>query len=154
MCAWSFDSHPWKTIFVLGRDKSRTLVSNAGPWIRYLGVAAVSVVRSAVIIPAKCLYGRSEGELRESARVDGRSLDESRHKLRRLMKSLLPKNSAEIYVLGELYAKASRFIYNFVSRSFCARAPGVLSSYLFNFSRGEERVRTLRAGRRWIFCDA
>lgn len=53
------------------------------------------------------------------------------------MKSLLPKNSAEIYVLGELYAKASRFIYNFVSHSFCARAPSVLSSYLFSFSRGE-----------------
>lgn len=85
----------------------------------------------------KYLYGKSEGELRESVRVDGWSLDESRHKLRRLMKLLLPKNSAEIYVLGKLYAKASRFIYNFVSRFFCARELGALSSYLFRFSHGE-----------------
>jgi len=56
--------------------------------------AARFAVRSVVIIPAKCLHGRSEGELRESVRVDGRSLDESHHKLRRLMKSLLPKTSA------------------------------------------------------------
>lgn len=68
---------------------------------------SVRRIRSVVIIPAKCLHGRSEGELRESVRVDGRSLDESHHKLRRLMKSLLPKTSTEIYVLGELYTKAS-----------------------------------------------
>lgn len=103
--------------------------------MKYLDVVLDSAVRSTVIIPAKCLYGKSEGELRESVRVNGRSLDESCHKLRRLMKSLLPKNSGEIYVLGKLYAKASGFIYNFVSRSFCARALGALSSYLFSFSR-------------------
>lgn len=125
----------------------------ASPWIRYLDVVSVSV-RSAVIIPAKCLYGRSEGELRESARVDGRSLDESRHKLCRLMKSLLPKNSAEIYVLGELCAKASRFIYNFVSRSFCARAPGVLSSYLFSFSRGSMYERCVQDSVESLRCVA
>ncbi|KAL0117224.1 hypothetical protein PUN28_010222 [Cardiocondyla obscurior] len=45
----------------------------------------------------KCLHvevkeAEEEGdELRESARIDGRSLDESRHKLRRLMKSFMPK---------------------------------------------------------------
>lgn len=89
-------------------------------------------VRSAVIIPAKCLHGGSEGELRESVRVDGRSLDESRHKLRRLMKSLLPKNSAEIYVLGELYAKAPRLIYNCVP--FARLVVCALSWYLFSFS--------------------
>jgi hypothetical protein len=73
-----------------------------------------SIARSAVIIPAKCLHDKGEGELREGVRVDGRSLDESRHKLCQLMKSLLAKNGAEIYVLGKLCAKAWRFIYNSV----------------------------------------
>jgi len=74
-------------------------------------VRSPSIARSAVIIPAKCLHDKGEGELREGVRVDGRSLDESRHKLYRLMKSLLAKNGAEIYVLGKLCAKAWRDLF-------------------------------------------
>lgn len=84
------------------------------------------------------------------------------------MKSLLPKISAEIYVLGELYAKASGlfitlqrgsffpFLSSFFARVHAPRC--LLSSYLFSVSQEGSvyiHTHTLRAQSSVeLFCNA